>query len=146
MGITVEVRGISLFHGDDGRAPFRNLAFGDLYIPELQAHLKGIKLIWHPERGYETRVSGLRPGQDPMMTWKQNGTLGKAMATALAETYKRMTGEDPEALTPKQTNALAAARRFAEKGRQPEPEPATPNAERAGLGRYLGLGVDDAGL
>lgn len=98
MDITVEVRGISLFHGDDGRAPFRNLAFGDLYLPEMQAHLKGIKLIWHPARGYETRVSGLRPGQDPMITWKHRGPLGKAVATALAAAYVRMTGDDPEAV------------------------------------------------
>lgn len=144
MNITVEVRGISLFHGDDGRAPFRNLAFGDLYLPDLQAHLKGIKLIWHPDRGYETRVSGLRPGQDPVITWKHKGVLGRAVAAALAGAYVRMTGDDPEAQTPKQANALAAARRFAEKGRRAEPEPNAPDADRAGLGRYLGLEAGDA--
>jgi hypothetical protein len=145
-----EVKGLTFFHGDDGRRGFVNVALATIDFPELRLQLEGVRLT-HSDKGWRALppVAQIRGSSGSAIYWRSGSPLADAACKAMLAMYEKMGGPKPEAVV----NNVSAKRRIAERKARAEPVPyrtieqidaAMPMAEMglsidAGLARTLGV-------
>jgi hypothetical protein len=92
----IEIRGMSFFHGDDGRNPYRTLAIAEIYMPELTLTIREIRLTWSSSRGYVALAPATHKAPLPQtVVWLHRSAFGKELAAKLVDMFERMGGSLP---------------------------------------------------
>jgi len=153
----IEDRGIKHFYNDDGKRPFRKLAFADVYLPELSMHIRDVTLTWSGKDGFVALAPLAETGSNARaVTWHHQSDFGRKLGETVANAWRGIGGQIPSEPTAKQQNGINAARRHAEK-HKPEPierrvfpatstvhEEANDNEAVEGLHRTLGIEHQEA--
>ncbi|UPT93022.1 hypothetical protein J4G48_0026780 [Bradyrhizobium barranii subsp. apii] len=118
-----EVKGLTFFHGDDGRRGFVVAALATVDFPELRLQLEGVRLTHSDDKGWRALppVAQIRGSSGSAIYWRAGSPLAEAAGAAMLSMYVKMGGSKPEAVA----NNSSARRRIAErKAREAEPDAA----------------------
>ncbi|WOC15403.1 hypothetical protein [Pseudochrobactrum sp. MP213Fo] len=93
--IKIDVRGMSLFGDDDGRAPFTLLALAEVYVPDLGMTIKNVRLVWSEQHGYRAISPLPWKGQPSPVLWYHGSDFAIEMLDQILDMFERMGGKLP---------------------------------------------------
>lgn len=90
-----EISGFRLVHDDNGQHPYKLLALAEVFVPKIGMHLKEVRLVYSPERGYVTQApsSQLRPKGPALISWDWDNPAVVDLTERLRELYTYRAGK-----------------------------------------------------